>query len=77
MFLKQGLVLIGVGILIGVLTSLGLTRFLKSQLWGISPTDPLAFAMAVACMVAVGLVACYLPARQASRVDPLITLRYE
>jgi len=48
-----------------------------SQLWGIAPTDPWAFAVAVACMVAVGFVACYLPARQASRVDPLITLRYE
>jgi putative ABC transport system permease protein len=77
LFLKRGLRLIGVGILAGVLASLGLTRFLISQLGSVSPTDPWAFAAAVACIVAVGLLACYLPARQASRVDPLTTLRYE
>jgi ABC-type antimicrobial peptide transport system permease subunit len=77
LFLKQGLRLIGVGILIGVLASLGLTRLLISQLGSISPTDPWALAVAVACIVAVGLVACYVPARQASGVDPLATLRYE
>lgn len=77
LFLKQGLRLIGLGILVGVLASLGLTRFLVSQLGSVSPTDPWSFAAAAACIVAVGLLACYLPARQVSRVDPLATLRYE
>jgi predicted permease len=75
--LKQGLALIGAGILIGVLASIGLTRFLSSQLWGISPTDPWTFITVIAGTTAVGAAASFLPSRRASQVDPLITLRYE
>jgi putative ABC transport system permease protein len=77
MVLKKGLVLICTGIVIGVLGSLGLTPLLASQLWGVSATDPWTFSVVVASIVAVGLTACFFPARKASQVDPLITLRYE
>jgi len=77
MVLKKGMALIGAGILIGVLASFGLTRFLSSLLWGVSTTDPWAFAAAVVAILTVGSAACLLPARRAARVDPLVTLRYE
>lgn len=77
MVLKKGLVLICRGIVIGVLASLGLARFLISQLWGVSASDPLTFSVVVASIVAVGLAACFLPALRASQVDPSIALRYE
>ncbi len=77
MVLKKGLILIAVGIVIGVAASLGLTRFIASQLWGVSPTDPWTFAAVVVCIVVAGLAACWLPARRATQVDPVVTLRYE
>jgi len=77
MVLLKGLALIGGGVVVGVLASFGLTRLLASQIWGVSPTDPLTFAGVVAAIVLVGLAACFLPARRATQVDPLIALRYE
>ncbi|MGA8150073.1 MAG: ABC transporter permease [Terriglobales bacterium] len=77
MVLKKGMALIGAGILIGLGTSFGLTRFVSSFLWGVSATDPWVFAGAVAAILTVGSTACLLPARSAAQVDPLITLRYE
>jgi len=77
MVLRTGFVLIAGGICIGVLASYGLTRFLASQIWGVSATDPWTFGAVVALVVGVGLAACYLPARRAASVDPLIALRYE
>jgi predicted permease len=77
MVLLKGLRLIGAGVVIGVLASYGLTRFLSSQIWGVSPTDPLTFAAVVTAIVAVGLAACLIPARRATHVDPLVALRYE
>jgi len=77
MVLLKGLRLITAGIVLGLLASFGLTRFLASQIWGVSPTDPLTFAMVVAAIVVVGLAACLLPARRATQVDPLVALRYE
>ena len=75
--LKKGLVLICTGIVIGVIASLGLTRLLASQLWGVSTSDPLTFSVVVAGIIAVGLAACFFPARKASQIDPSIALRYE
>jgi putative ABC transport system permease protein len=75
--LQQGLRLISVGILIGVLASLGLTRFLASQIQGVSATDPLTFFAVVTLFLAVGLIASLLPARRAAGIDPLVALRYE
>jgi putative ABC transport system permease protein len=77
MVLRNGFVLLAVGILIGVFASLGLTRFLASQIWGVSATDPWTFGAVVALVVGAGLAACYLPARRATQVDPLVALRYE
>ena len=77
MVLRKGLVLIAAGIVIGVGVSLGLTRFIASQLWGVSPTDPWTFAAVVVAILVVGLAACFFPARRATQVDPVVTLRYE
>lgn len=77
MVLQKGFVLLAAGICIGLLASCGLTRFLASQIWGVSPTDPWTFGAVVGLVVTSGLVACVLPARRAARVDPLVALRYE
>jgi putative ABC transport system permease protein len=77
MVLWQGLRLISAGVLIGVLASLGLTRFLAGQIPGVSVTDPLTFCAVVLVFLAVGVIACLLPARRAARFDPLVALRYE
>jgi putative ABC transport system permease protein len=73
--LRQGLVPALAGIVIGVGISLGVTRTLRSLLFGVSPTDPLSFVVMTGVLLAAALVACYLPARRASRVDPLVALR--
>jgi putative ABC transport system permease protein len=77
MVLKKGFVLLAAGICIGLFASFGLTRFLKSQIWGVSATDPWTFGAVVGLVVITGLAACLLPARRAASVDPLIALRYE
>jgi putative ABC transport system permease protein len=77
MVLWKGLRLISLGMLIGVLASLGLTRFLASQIQGVSATDPFTFLAVVILFLAVGSIASLLPARRAAGIDPLIALRYE
>jgi len=77
MVLWKGLRLISVGVLVGVWTSLGLTRFLASQLSGVSATDPLTFLAVVIVFLAAGLFASLLPASRAAGIDPLVALRYE
>jgi len=77
MVLKGGLALIAAGTIIGLVVSLALTRFLASQIWGVSPTDPWTFAAVIAVLTGTGLVACFVPASRATRVDPLVALRYE
>ena len=77
MVLWKGLRLISAGMLIGVLASLGLTRFLASQIQGVSATDPLTFFAVVILFLAVGVIASLVPARRAAGIDPLVALRYE
>ncbi|HYT24303.1 MAG TPA: ABC transporter permease [Candidatus Polarisedimenticolia bacterium] len=77
MVLKRGSVLMVVGTGIGLFASFGATRLLASQIWGISPTDPWTFGAVVTVVVVAGFTACYLPARRATRVNPLVALRYE
>ncbi|MGB8476067.1 MAG: ABC transporter permease [Candidatus Acidiferrum sp.] len=77
MVLQKGFVLLATGICVGMIASYGLTRFLASQIWGVSATDPWTFGAVAALVVGVGLAACYLPARRAIQVDPLVALRYE
>jgi putative ABC transport system permease protein len=73
----QGMRLVLAGIGLGFLASLGLTRLLSSLLFGTSANDPVTLAAVATILIAVALAACYIPARRATRVDPLIALRYE
>ena len=77
MILNQGMRTIVIGIAIGIAGSLALTRTLSSLLFGITATDPLTFAAVIALLIAVALFACYIPARRATKVDPMVALRYE
>ena len=75
--LRQGLVLIVVGLVVGVLAAYGATRFVQSLLFGVRATDPWTFAAVCGLLVVAGVLACYIPARRATRVDPMVALRYE
>jgi putative ABC transport system permease protein len=75
--LREGLRLTSIGLLAGIILALGLTRTLRSLLFGVSATDPLTFAGVVVLLVTTALLACYLPARRAANVDPIVALRYE
>jgi predicted permease len=75
--LRQGLALVILGATAGAGAALAVTRLLESLLYGVRPTDPLTVAGVAALLIAVGVVACSLPARRATRVDPMVALRYE
>jgi ABC-type antimicrobial peptide transport system permease subunit len=77
LFLRQGLRLTGVGITLGIGAALVLTRVMSSLLFGVGPMDPMTYVAVSAVLAAVALVATYLPARRASRVDPIVALRTE
>ncbi len=75
--LKDGMALTAVGLTIGLLGALGLTRVLSGLLFGVSPRDPWTLLLVSGILAAVAAAACYIPARRAARVDPLIALRHE
>jgi ABC-type antimicrobial peptide transport system permease subunit len=75
--LAQGLRLTLTGLGIGLAVSAALTRFLRGQLFGVTTTDPLTYAGVGALLCLVALVACYIPAQRATKVDPNVALRYE
>jgi len=77
MVLGQGLRLLTLGLVIGLVSSLALSRLITSELWGVSPHDPLALVGVAALLLLIGLLACWVPARRATRVDPMTALRYE
>jgi len=77
MVIGQGMVLVLTGLGLGLLASVWMTPALKALLFEVKPTDPLTFTGVLAVLALTALVACYIPARRATRIDPLVALRYE
>jgi putative ABC transport system permease protein len=68
---------LGMGLAVGLATSFAVTRLIASQLFGVSPHDPVTLCGVMAVVASAGLAACYSPARRATRVDPMVALRYQ
>jgi putative ABC transport system permease protein len=77
LILKQGLRLVVVGVALGLVSAIIVTRAMKTMLFGLSSTDPVTYVVLTLLLTAVALLACYLPARRAMKVDPLIALRQD
>jgi ABC-type antimicrobial peptide transport system permease subunit len=77
LILREGMKITLLGVVSGTLGSIGLTRSLSRFLYGLNPTDPLIFGGAAMSWIGVALLACYFPARRATKVDPMVSLRYE
>jgi ABC-type antimicrobial peptide transport system permease subunit len=77
MVLSDGARMTFVGVAIGFVAALGLTRLMRNMLFGVKPTDPLTFVAVAFLLCVIALLACYLPAHRATKVDPIVALRYE
>ena len=77
MVIQQGFVLVGIGVAIGLAGAFVITQFMSSMLYGVKAMDPTTFIGVAIILALVALVASYIPARRATRVDPMIALRYE
>jgi putative ABC transport system permease protein len=77
MVLRTGAALVSIGLMIGLVASLLLNRLIANQLWGVQPHDPLTLVSVILIIAIIGTVACLIPAQRATRVDPLVSLRYE
>jgi predicted permease len=75
--LRSGMSLVLIGLIIGLAGALALTRLMRTLLFEVSPTDPITFVAVALCIILAALLACYIPARRATKVDPLVALRYE
>ena len=77
MMLGQGMRLLVAGLIIGFIGAVAMSRVIRSLLFGVSANDPLIYAIVTVVLIAAAIVACWLPARKASRVNPMVTLRAE
>ncbi len=77
MILRQGAVIVGAGLLLGILLAMVMARLVGNFLTGVSPFDPLTYAFVSGALTVVAMLACYIPARRATQVDPMVALRYE
>jgi putative ABC transport system permease protein len=77
LFIAQGMKHVVVGLVLGLLAALALSRLMTSLLFGVKPNDAATFIVVSLCLIVSALLACYLPARRATKVDPLVALRYE
>jgi putative ABC transport system permease protein len=75
--LRHGLILNGVSLLLGLAASWGLTRLMATLLFGVQPTDPATFVLTAVMTTALALLACYVPARRAAKIDPIVALRHQ